>query len=272
VRDSEIPDKYKFLPNVDSILSMGKIKNSASFDTVLVLECPQADRIGAAARYLETADTVINIDHHPGNTLKAQLSWVDTSRSSVGEMAYDYFETVGHSVDTDTAIQLYTAIMTDTGRFRFESTTPRALEVVAKLVTAGADPRHICDRVYFDQDPTVLSLTGKVLSTAEYHDAGRICFLTLTKQMLKETGANLINTEGLVDYSLYVRGVRAGALLREIDSDNTKISLRSRNGYDISRVAAEFNGGGHPNAAGCRIAQPIAAAKQTLIDLLRRNA
>jgi phosphoesterase RecJ-like protein len=268
VRDSVIPDKYRFLPDIDQILPLAKVKDAAIFDTVLVLECPHADRSGGAVKYLEAASTIINIDHHPGNVLEAAIDWVDTGRSSVGEMAYDYFEAVGFAIDAEMATQLFTAILTDTGRFRFESTTPHALVVAAALVRAGADPRQISDRVYFDQEPELLALLSLVLATAEFHGDGRICLLTLTRKMLQETGANLANTEGLVDYSLYARGVQVGALLREIDKDNTKISLRSRNGRWVDAVANGLNGGGHPNAAGCRMNLPHKEAALELVRLL----
>lgn len=271
VRDSIIPEKYRFLPDVDQILSLAKVNQAATFDTVLVLECPQADRTGGVARYLDAAKTVVNIDHHPGNTLAAAVSWVDTTRSSVGEMAFDYFDGVGFEIDRDMATQLFTAVLTDTGRFRFESTSPRSLEVAAELVRAGADPRNICDRVYFDQEPEMMALLSRVLETIEFHNDGRICLLKMTKEMLQSTGANLANTEGIVDYSLYTKGVQVGALLREIDGENTKVSLRSRNGYRVDRVATQLNGGGHPNAAGCRIGLSLDAAALELVRLIEAD-
>jgi phosphoesterase RecJ-like protein len=268
-RDSEIPDKYRFLPGIDAIIPVSEIDADASIDTMLVLECPSQERLGSANAFLERAATVINIDHHPDNVLPAAVSWVDTTASSVGEMTFEYLRSVEYQIDPDIATHLYTAILTDTGRFRFESTTARTLAVTGELVRAGANPRSISDQVYYNQDPALMRLTGLVVSNIEYHADGQICLLLLTREILKECGVKPADTEGLVDYSLYARGVKIGALMRDIDDQTTKISLRSRNGCDVSKVASSLGGGGHPNAAGCRIKLPLDAAKPELVKMLQ---
>jgi phosphoesterase RecJ-like protein len=218
---------------------------------------------------LKQTEVVINIDHHPDNVLPAKVSWIDTEASSVGEMAYEYFRSVNYQIDPDVATQLYTAILTDTGRFRFESTSAQTMAVTGELVRAGADPRYISDQVYYSQDPALLRLTGTVVSRPEYYADGQICCLVLTRELMDRYGVKASDTEGLVDYSLYARGVKIGALLRDIDDRTTKISLRSRNGCDVSKVAGSLGGGGHPNAAGCRINLPLEAAKPELVKMLQ---
>jgi phosphoesterase RecJ-like protein len=269
LRDSEIPTKYQFLPGVERIIRPNGPDQDSPFDVAVVLECPQLQRLGAASRFISPQTLVINIDHHPDNDLDAAISWLDVRASSVGEMVYEYFAQVGVKVDRAMATQLYTAILTDTGRFRFGSTSPRALAIAGELVNAGADPRTICDRIYFDMDPAVVKLTGRVLSAMEYHQNGRICIMPLTQQMLADTGASVTNTEGLVDYSLFTRGVEAGALCRELENGFTKVSLRSRNGINVAVLAARYGGGGHPNAAGCLVKRPLEQAKQEIVELLQ---
>ncbi len=269
VRDSEIPEKYSFLPGLEAIVPLDEIGAEDRFDTVLVLECPSPQRLGKAASFLERTANVVNIDHHPDNVLSARVSWVDTSASSVGEMAFEYFRSVDYPIGPEVATQLYTAILTDTGRFRFESTTPRTLAITAELVRAGASPRSISDQVYYNQDPALMRLTGLVVTNLEYHADGQICLLLLTRQLLNECGVKPADTEGLVDYSLYARGVKIGALMRDIDDQTTKVSLRSRNGCDVSKVAGSLGGGGHPCAAGCRINLPLEAAKSELVKVLQ---
>jgi len=268
-RESAIPRKYLFLPDIKRIIPVDRADASAGFDVAVVLECPARERLGSAARLLGGETTIINIDHHPDNSLSAGVSWLDVTASSVGELAFEYLSAVGFEMDGDVATQLYTAILTDTGRFRFESTTPRALSVAGELVRAGADPRSICDRLYYDVDAAVMNLTGRVLSSVEYYDDGRLCIMPLTRAMLSESGADPANTEGLVDYSLFTRGVQAGALLREVAPDVTKVSLRSRDGFDIAAVATRLGGGGHRNAAGCTMKLPLQQAKQEIVKLLR---
>ena len=269
VRESRIPSKYQFLPGVERIIPVGDISAVQEFDLVVVLECPSLDRLGSAARLIGERTTVINVDHHQDNVLAAAVSWVDVSSSSVGELAFEYFREVGFEIDPIMATHLYTAILTDTGRFRFESTTPRTLAIAADLVRAGANPRTITDHVYYDVDPAVMKLTGRVLADLEYFDGGHICILSLSRALLAETGADIANTEGLVDYSLFTSGVNVGALLREIDPDRTKVSLRSRDGFDIAAVAARWGGGGHRNAAGCTVKMPLAETRRELVRMLQ---
>ena len=269
VRDSVIPSKYQFLPGVESIVEIGSLNTQNGFDTAVVLECPNRDRMGAVARLMTPSMRVINIDHHPANVLEAEVNWVDTALSSVGEMAFEFFSLVGYSIDSEVATQLYTAILTDTGRFRYSCTGPRTLEIAGELVRAGADARMICDQVYFEMDPELVQLTGELLGNLEYRENGRVCFMSLTREILTRTGASPSDTEGLVDYTLYPRGVEVGALLRDIGPKLTKISLRSRPGTDVARVASGLGGGGHMNAAGCDIDLPIEAAKDKIIELLQ---
>lgn len=269
VRDSEIPDKYRFLPGVDKIVLDGSLPADLKIDTGLVLECPNLKRAGSAAQRLTNGVKIINIDHHQDSSEYGNVNWIDTGASSVGEMAYEYFEAVGFEVDADVATCLYTAILTDTGRFRFASTSPRTMAIAGDLIARGADPREICDYVYYDMQPSTMLLTGKVLNTLEYHNNGRVCLLILTKEMLTEAGADESDSDGLVDFTLFTRGVTTGALLKEIDETTTKVSLRSCDGVNVADIASRFGGGGHFNAAGCRLPLPLDQAKREILRLLR---
>lgn len=269
VRDSDIPVKYKFLPDVGSIIPAASLPAETTFDTGLVLECPNLQRSGTAADRLTNGVTILNIDHHQDSSEYGTINWIDTTASSVGEMAYEYFEAVGFEVTADVATCLYTAILTDTGRFRFGSTTARTMAIAGDLIARGADPRSICDQVYYDMQPSSMLLTGKVLNSLEYHYNGTVCLLTLTKAMLADAGADESDSDGLVDFTLFTKGVTTGALLKEIDANNTKVSLRSANGVNVAKVAATFGGGGHFNAAGCRIPLPLDRAREEILKLLR---
>jgi phosphoesterase RecJ-like protein len=267
-RDGAVPGKYLFLQGVDQLVVASTLAAGSTFDTVVILECPSMQRLGNAARFLRKDTAIINIDHHPDNNLNATVSWLDRTISSVGEMAYEYFRAVGYRLSSATAECLYTAILTDTGRFRFSSTSPRTMTVAGELIAAGAEPRKICDLVYFSMLPSTITLIGKVLNGIEFHLGGKICLLPLTRQMLNESGAHESETDGLVDYAMFSKGVMAGLLVRELDGGRCKVSLRSINGVDVSRIADKFGGGGHFNAAGCIVDRPLAATKVLMIELL----
>jgi phosphoesterase RecJ-like protein len=268
VRDSEIPDKYHFLPKVDDIVEAGTLAADCRIDAALVLECPNVQRAGTVSRLLTAGVAVINIDHHRDNAMFGDVNWVDIQPSSVGEMAFEYMRQTGDAITPTIAECLYTAILTDTGRFRFSSTSPRTMVIAGELLALGADSRKICDQVYYNVRPAALKLMGKVVNGIEYHLDGKVAILTLTKQMLVDSGANESDSDGLVDLTLFGRGVVAGALLKELDATHTKASLRSANGVNVAAIANNFGGGGHYNAAGCTIPMALKDAKQKVIALL----
>ncbi|PWB75976.1 hypothetical protein C3F09_01575 [candidate division GN15 bacterium] len=268
VRDSDVPDKYDFLPNVGDIVETRTLGAEAAVDAVLVLECPNLQRIGTAARMLTPGIPVINIDHHRDNAMFGDVNWVDIQPSSVGEMAFEYLRQIGFAITPTMAECLYTAILTDTGRFRYSSTSPRTMTVAGELMALGADSRKICDLVYYNMRISTLTLMGKVLNGIEYHAGGKVAVLTLTREMLAEAGAEESESDGLVDLTMVGRGVTAGALLKEIDTTHTKASLRSTNGVNVAAIAYRFGGGGHFNAAGCTIPMALPQAKEAVIRLL----
>ena len=267
VRDGEIPDKYRFLEGINEIPSYDELENGLQFDTAVILECPNHDRVGRAACWLNDETTIINIDHHRDNDVYGVLNWINIQASSVGEMLYEYFERIDYDIDQHIAEQLYTAILTDTGRFRYKSTLPRTLEIAGELVAAGAQTQKICDLVYFNMNPSSMILIGKVLNGIEFYNNGSICILTLTKEMLAQSGASMSESDGLVDYTLFNRGVIVGALVKEIDEKLSKVSMRSKDGINVSQIAADFGGGGHFNASGCAIDLPYKEAKEKVVEL-----
>jgi bifunctional oligoribonuclease and PAP phosphatase NrnA len=268
VRESEIPVKYRFLTDIYAIQVCDAVDPSIKPDTVIVLECPSRDRIGRASKYLDTASCVINIDHHAANDMYGTLNWLDATASSVGELITEYFEFAGYELSQEEAAQLYTAILTDTGRFRYGSTSTRTMKAAGLLISRGAKPQDITDAIYFSQPVSSLRLMGKVLNSIEFHHGNRICIMQVNRAMLAESGAIGSEGEGLVDYVLHGKDALVGALLKEVDGSTTKVSLRSRSGVDVSVLAQQFGGGGHVNAAGCAVQLPLLQTREMIINLL----
>ncbi len=268
VREAEAPAKYRFLTGVDQIRPFDEFTTDFAVDTAVVLECPTIDRVGRAACFLTGEVQILNIDHHYDSGSFGTVNWIDPTKSSVGEMAFELFDEYGYAFPGEVAEHLYTAILTDTGRFRFPSTSPRTMEIVGRLIGAGANPKKITDDVYFRLSAPTMKLMGRVLSTIEFHDGDTICLLSLTKQMLDETGADLSDSDGLVDFAMFCDTVEIGGLLKE-NNGRTRVSLRSRDSINIADVAAEYGGGGHFNAAGCTIPSELADARKHLIEVLK---
>jgi phosphoesterase RecJ-like protein len=142
------------------------------------------------------------------------------------------------------------------------------MEIVSALIEAGAEPQRICDNVYFNLPPAAMKLIGKVLNRIEFYHDNTVCLLTLTKEMLATTGARISDSDGLVDFTLYAKDVVAGALLKEVDENHTKVSLRSRDHVNVAALASSFGGGGHFNAAGCIVPYSLEKAKNKIVMLL----
>nr|MBN2277933.1 bifunctional oligoribonuclease/PAP phosphatase NrnA [candidate division Zixibacteria bacterium] len=269
INDGVIPEKYTFLPDIDKILNADNYRGRSVFDLAIILECPRPDRIGLVSRFITENTTVINIDHHPDNTGYGDVVHLDSRASAVGEILTEYFLDVGFTLDTDTATLLYTGILTDTGRFRYDSTTRRTMEIAGLLIEAGADSRRICDRIYYSMSEATLHLTAEVFSRIKLHDNNRICLINLDHNLLRNPKYDCADIEGMAEYTLYGRGVLAGALLKEIRQGQTKVSLRSRDIINVSRIAAGFGGGGHINAAGYTVDLPADKAASDLLNVLK---
>ena len=266
VNQGKMPNKYRFLDPTGIIQQAEEPLPPFVPDAAFVVECPSLKRIGCVQKLLRPATIIVNIDHHPKNEKFGHINWLDSRASAVGEMIYDFLRASRFKITPPVAEAFYTAILTDTGRFRYSSTRPRTLEICARLIEQGANPQKITEEVYYRIAPEDLRLVARVLEGLELHDGGQVCFLSIDDRLLAETGARFENTEGIVDYSLYVRDVKVGVLFKELSPNKTKISLRSQNGIDISPIAKSFGGGGHPNASGCALPMPLAEAKRTVLQ------
>lgn len=265
LRDSDIPEKYQFLEGVLDIPRAEDLEETLTADVAVILECPNYKRIGTGSKFFTEETYLINIDHHQDNDKYGNLNWFNVRASSVGEMLFEFFEKVGYDIPRTVAEYLYVAIMTDTGRFRYRSTSGRTMEIAGKLLDKGLDPQKLCDLVYFDMKPSTTKLVGKVLNNIEFHHDGRTCLLTMDNKMLSESGADYSESDGLVDYTLFNRGVVVGLFIKEVEKNVVKVSMRSKNGMNVAAIAAEFGGGGHFNASGCTLEMSLDEVKELML-------
>lgn len=272
VNEGIIPDKYRFLPGIEAVCDISKYKPSgAEFDTAVVIECSTLERIGEVRRLIGKDCRIINIDHHQDNTGFGHINLKETEASAAGEMIYHLLRHGDFSIDKEMAVNLYTAILTDTGRFHYSSTTPECMKVAGELIALGADTVEITENVYYNLRPQVMRLTGMVIAGMEYHLDGRLCLLTIDNRMMAEAEAGKGDTEGLVNYSMYAGGVEVGVLFTEIDDRMTKVSFRSQNDFDVARIAAQFGGGGHTNASGCVVNMPLDKTREAILKIVKER-
>ncbi|HBC93230.1 MAG TPA: bifunctional oligoribonuclease/PAP phosphatase NrnA [Pelotomaculum sp.] len=245
-----IPAIYEFLPGVE------RFKTGAPpdgvYDTFIILDCSVPERLGRDYQeLLTTKKVVINIDHHAGPGILGPYCYIDTAAAAVGEIVFDLLKLMQVRISVETAINLYTAIVTDTGSFRYDSVTPGTHRRIAELLESGAPGAQINILLHEEKPKAALVLLREALHTLTVAPCGKVCWMTVTLEMLKNTGALDEHTEGLVTYCRSIRGVEVGLLFREILEDTYKVSLRSKNIVDVNTLAVQFGGGGHPKAAGC---------------------
>jgi phosphoesterase RecJ-like protein len=263
--DTAFP-KYAFLTKHGQVNVYSPEETYPKFDFAVILEAPDLDRIGNVRKLLVPGCEILNIDHHPGNTQYGNLNLVDESVAAVGILVYELFQAAGVAIDSDIADELFTAILTDTGRFRFGSTNPQAMRVCAGLLENGASTKKISDALYASYAANQLRMLGELLANMELHHDGKSCLLLSDQRIRAKYVNGADEMEGLSEYTLFTTGVKIGALLREVEAGRTKISLRCHEDFDVAAIAAVHGGGGHRNAAGCTIALPFLEAKSRILE------
>jgi phosphoesterase RecJ-like protein len=248
---SPLPGEYGFLGLEEKGLQREAPADVA--DRVLVaVDCAQANRI-VEGRLLE-ASLTIDIDHHHDNTRFGDVNLVVDEASSTSEVLADVFRELDVRLTPEIAEALYTALVTDTGRFQYSNTTPKALRLAAELVEAGADVTKIFVEIYESTPFPKLKLLARALERATELADGRIVVSELRREDFDAAGAEEPYSEGIIDHLRAVDGAELVALVRELPPGATTVrkgSLRSHpDGVDVSEIARTFGGGGHKRAAG----------------------
>lgn len=252
LNESPVPKILQFMKGTGNILK--EMPRNFNFEAVIVLDCPDLTRIGNVSGHLTEDKVVINIDHHISNEGFGRFKWVDTDRSSTGEMVFELFKAFKMGIEYDEAVAIYVAIMTDTGSFKYTNTSSRTHQIVAELIDAGVRPYEINGRIYESSSLQDTHLLGETLQTLKLTDDGKVAWLWVTKEMLKKTKASLEGTEGIINFARSIEGVEIAILFRETGTENRiKVSFRSKAKADVNKLASFFKGGGHVTASGCTV-------------------
>jgi phosphoesterase RecJ-like protein len=267
-----LPEMYAWLPGFDQILDQPP--PGADPGLVIFFDVGNMERSGSAVRHIASHATIINVDHHTSNSMFGDLNIIDPSppdgdASAVGQTVLKMLDRFDYPVSASIATNLYTALMTDTGGFRHENTTARALDDAARLARAGADPGHIATMVYKSRPLTTLKLSALAIATMQVEQDGRLAWANVTRSMLREARAVMAESEGIIDTLNSIAGLDLAILFKEVGPNMTKISVRSRGEVDAAALCAEFGGGGHLRAAGAEIARPMAEAIASVLEVAR---
>ncbi|MBI2471843.1 MAG: bifunctional oligoribonuclease/PAP phosphatase NrnA [Planctomycetes bacterium] len=270
VNDSPIPQIYKFIvPSTGIYIHPELPKDHA--EVVFTLDCPTLDRLGKVQGIVPKDALIINIDHHISNEHFGKINWVSEEMCATGEIVLHLLKEGNVEITPDIATALYVAIVTDTGRFTHSNTTPEALRMAAFLIERGAQHTEISKQVYNTNPYNLVNLNALALNTVNLHAGNRIATIWLTREMLVKTGINPIDTQEFADIPISIDGVTVGVLLREMTEPNwIKVSLRSRNGFNVNTIAGKFGGGGHKYAAGCEIQGTITEVQRLILEELEK--
>jgi bifunctional oligoribonuclease and PAP phosphatase NrnA len=273
VISGKMPDVYSFLPGIRDVLRMESATTLLhQYDIAISVDCGSKDRLGLGQKPFDAAGTSANIDHHISNDRFARINVVNPHAAASGEVVFDLLKAMAIPLDASIATCLYTAIMTDTGNFKYSSTSARIMEVASHLINAGAGPEYIYKQIYEKMPWCQVALQAEVVSAAQFNTARNIAWTSITREQLQKHGAEDEHVDGLVESLRQIDGVLISAIFKENVSGHTKVSLRSdSHDIDVAAIMGLFQGGGHRMAAGCTIEKPLAEARASLLPILEER-
>jgi phosphoesterase RecJ-like protein len=264
-----LPREYVFMELAS--LRRGTLPADAAERVLVAVDCAKADRLGTDTDLIARAPLTIDIDHHHDNTRFGDVNLIVPDASSTGEVLSDVFRELGVGLTPEIAEALYIALVTDTGRFQYTNTTPKALRLAADLVESGADVHRIFQGVYESVEFAKLKLLARALDRAAVYEGGALVVSFLLRTDFREVGAAEPYSEGIIDYLRAVEGAEMAVLIREpprSDGPTRRVSLRSSiDELDVSAIARKSGGGGHRQAAGFSSELPI----EQITEFVRRE-
>ncbi|EGO63201.1 DHH family phosphoesterase [Acetonema longum] len=261
--DDDVPSGFRFLPNWTDIKKPAHQNEQYITDLLIVLDASDKERIGRVGACV--SGPVLNLDHHVSNTQFADYWYVDTKAAATGEIIVDLIHAAGEPIDPDSALCLYTAIATDCGFFRYANTTPKVLRYAADLLEQKVKPELVSESIETSTLADIQSLIA-VLGTLELQQEGRAALITVDSHALSLTE----NTESYINYPRSIAGVEVAVMLKEVEADCVRVSLRSKTA-DVSKIALSFGGGGHMRAAGCTLNTTLDQAKSRILEAIARG-
>ena len=256
------PSSYSFLPYINNAKNFSNIENK--YDLVIALDIASIDRmIGKAREIFDNAENTIAIDHHKTNKGYAKLNHIRGGISSTGEVLYDFFKELNIEITKEMAVGLYAAILTDTGCFKYESTTSHTFQIAAELSQIGINTADIADLCYTNKPKNLILFQNNLVSSAQFCLDDKIAYTLISDEILKKYSAKDEYTEGICETLRSIKNVEIAFVLKETER-GIKVSIRTKE-IDATKIAQKFNGGGHKRAAGCTIKLKLNQALEALL-------
>jgi bifunctional oligoribonuclease and PAP phosphatase NrnA len=259
----KVPYRYEFLPRPESLVHEIPAKR---FDAIFAVDCGDFFRIGDGYEKLKDKGLIINVDHHNTNEAFGFLNIIDERASSTAEIIYAILKALNVPMDFDIAVNIYTAVLTDTGSFRYDSTNSKAFVICEEMTHFGVIPSYVAESVYESHPKERFLLLCGALTTLQTHYDNRLAIMYVTDELFRQTGGSKEQTEGFVEFLKEMRGVEVAVVARQVSENRYKMSMRSKGKIDVASVARRFGGGGHKNAAGCTIEGSADQVKKMIVE------
>ncbi len=256
-----IPGNYAFLDPNGIMEVFGEKRHRErlkQIEVVFILDISDWYRLKEFGKWLSRQDLpVVCVDHHPDGERFSMLDFIVTEASSTGEIVYDILKALHAPITNAIAEALYTAVLTDTGSFRFNNTTAKAHRMAAEFLEQGIDFHSIYEKIYEKESPEKIKLLGMALQQLNFEYGRKLAWFKITREMLQEAGLNPEETDGFSDFPRRIDGVEISLMFVEVTEKRTKVSFRSKGNIVINGLAREVGGGGHQFASGAIVRRPI---------------
>ncbi|MGE5397893.1 MAG: DHH family phosphoesterase [Chitinophagales bacterium] len=256
VIEEGVPSMYQFLDgweHISTFQNPGLIHKN-----IIYVDCSDRQRVGEKlTTLLESAEFVVNIDHHVSNQKFGNINLVDEYASSTCELLFNLIKLLNISIGHEIATPLYCGIVMDSGRFQYSATRPETLETAAELLRSGVNLDLVRGRLFESKSKLEMTVTSAALETLSFSEDNRLAWMWLSNSVLSKLGAIGKHFEGIIDFARNVEGVEVAVLFREIEPGKIKIGIRSKGTIDANQAAALWGGGGHRRAAGAMLTGEI---------------
>ena len=260
----KLPNTYNYLPDFERFIDVQDIDKTKQYDLAIAVDVASKDRMVFGTQIFDNAKVKVNIDHHKTNIGYADINIVEGDAACVGIILYKIFRAWELDIPKEVARCIYTSLLTDTGGFKYENTTPETFMLAADLVRLGVSPTYEFRACYETKPQSMVQFQAYVVSNTVFYNSGKIAFSKITRSDMSKFNATDDYTEGIVDVLRTSKNVEIAAILKETKEGYTKVSLRSKT-LDLTPIVMDFGGGGHTFAAGCTIKKPIAIAFDKLL-------
>ena len=259
-----IPQVYEFLPEINKAILTNFQVEITPYDLAIAIDCATSERMGYFEKIFFNAGSTANVDHHITNPNFADINIVGNNLSSTGELLYNYAISQNLKISEKTAIALYTAILTDTGGFKYSNTTSSALYIGSKLIELGAKPHEIYEYCYEKKPMAMQNITAYSVLNAKYLANNKIAYIIIDRNLMEQFGALDEHLDGISEALRETDCVDVAFVLKETVKGEAKFSFRSKT-VDVAKICSQFGGGGHMLAAGCLLKKTLTEALEMVL-------